>query len=634
MSTQRVIELIRKGEVVLFCGAGMSLYAGYPSGRQLAQRIYESMTDPEKGCIDANLALPELAEEYVNLKLGKRNALISMCKEAFLKAPIADHLHRKVSRVAQIGTIITTNYDELFEHAFGENCSVVKVSADIPYLLKDKVQILKIHGDLSIPDSVLICKSDYTRFFDSQKQELLWTLVKERLATKNVLFVGYSLEDINIESIFRKVTEELGSNSKEAFLLSPNEKEHKVQALNRKGIHYINSYAEPFFEELEQSIKNNVNQDFEEGWIDADTYRKILGHYDLSPSLINGNNGFKLNSVKGLNRPVTGELQFAIPVTDEETIKRVNDLFSNRNIQPITLNDANVSEMLVKLNGIKFPSPIKSGMTFGTKPGIDGEIDLVFNNDREYEDVKIEVYRTVEDLVFIIPLKCAKLTVKVPHNSIAKFPNFDLTISFEREDEYKRIKDEISTYEFIRDFISAGGLTVSNAKMKKMQFGLGVNESVIKDCDKHLDYFYGLKEVEKHFDVKFGEVKTINKESYNVLCWLRDIISGEEQICDWSEELIIRGTIPEKTLSFLSQFDRKEEASFVHTHDEVRTINFHDCEIQVGYQITRIVAPYVVNRVEVEKDPTIKIIVRSKSGQKAVTFTKELPKTEKKEIDI
>jgi len=623
MSVQRVIELIRKGEVVLFCGAGMSLYAGYPSGSQLAQKIYASMTDEEKECLNENLALPDLAEEYVNLKLGKRNALLSICKEAFLKPPTANHLHLQISRIAQIKTVITTNYDELFENAYGENCSVVKASTDIPYLSKDKVQVLKIHGDLSMPNSVLICKSDYTKFFDSQQQELLWTLVKERLATKNVLFVGYSLEDINIESVFRKVTEELGSNSKEAFLLSPNEKDHKIQALVRKGIHYINSYAEPFFEELEQSVKNNVNQDFKDGWIDADTYRKILKHYDLSPSLVSRSSGFQMNSVKGLNRPVTGELQFSIPAEDKETIKRVNDLFSSRDIQPVTLNDANVSEMLMKLNGIKFPSPIKGGMKFGIKPGIEGEIDIVFNNGREYEDVKIEVYKTLDHLVFVIPLKCAKLTVKVPHDTIAKFPRFDLTINFKRVDEYKRIKDEISTYEFILDFISAGGLTVSNAKMKKMQFGLGVDQSVIKDCDKHLDYFYGLKEVERYFDVKFGEVKIINNETYNTLCWLRDIISGEEQISDWQEELVVQGTIPEKTLFFLGEFDKKEEKNFVHTHSEPLIINFHDCDIQVGYQITRIIEPYVVNRSEVENDPTIKIIVKSKSEQKAVTFTKE-----------
>lgn len=156
----------------------------------------------------------------------------------------------------------------------------------------------------------------------------------------NVLFVGYSLDDINVESIFRKITEELGSNTKEVFLLSSDEKQHKVQALNRKGIHYINSYAEPFFIDLEQSIKDNVNNDFESKFIDAETYRKILHQYDLMPSLTTNIDGFQLKSVTGISKPLTGELQISIPADDENTIKRVQSLFSNRDISTITLNDA------------------------------------------------------------------------------------------------------------------------------------------------------------------------------------------------------------------------------------------------------------------------------------------------------
>ncbi len=115
MSTNRVFELIRKGEVVLFCGAGMSVYAGYPSGKELAKMIYADMTDAERDSVDQNLVLPDLVEEYINLRLGKRNALLELCKRTFLKDPTSCHVHEIVGRIPQLKSIITTNYDCLLE---------------------------------------------------------------------------------------------------------------------------------------------------------------------------------------------------------------------------------------------------------------------------------------------------------------------------------------------------------------------------------------------------------------------------------------------------------------------------------------------------------------------------------------
>lgn len=173
MSVNRVFELIRKGEMILFCGAGMSIYAGYPSGAALVKLIYDSMTAEEKENVHPYLFLPELSEEYINLKLGKRNALLKILKDVFLMTPTNDHIHQIVTRIPQIKTIITTNYDCLFENVYGEDCNVVKSSTDIAYLQKSKTEIIKIHGDLSLPDSILISKTDYTKFFDSQTQNVM-----------------------------------------------------------------------------------------------------------------------------------------------------------------------------------------------------------------------------------------------------------------------------------------------------------------------------------------------------------------------------------------------------------------------------------------------------------------------------
>ena len=48
MASKRIFELIRREEVVLFAGAGMSRYAGFPSGAELADILHKNLSDDIK----------------------------------------------------------------------------------------------------------------------------------------------------------------------------------------------------------------------------------------------------------------------------------------------------------------------------------------------------------------------------------------------------------------------------------------------------------------------------------------------------------------------------------------------------------------------------------------------------------
>jgi len=74
----RLFELIRKEEVVLFVGAGFSINAGYPSGDKLCKRIFDDLSDTEKTDINDKLPLPELTEEFVQIRGNSRNSLITI----------------------------------------------------------------------------------------------------------------------------------------------------------------------------------------------------------------------------------------------------------------------------------------------------------------------------------------------------------------------------------------------------------------------------------------------------------------------------------------------------------------------------------------------------------------------------
>ena len=135
MATDRIYELIRKEEVVIFCGAGMSIYAGFPSGNQLAKIIYDQLSPSEKEEIPQNLTLPDLCLQSVDIRKSK-NSLITLLKQVYEVTPTDTSVHQIVANIPHFKTIITTNYDRLFENVYGDACSVVRQSADLPYLKK------------------------------------------------------------------------------------------------------------------------------------------------------------------------------------------------------------------------------------------------------------------------------------------------------------------------------------------------------------------------------------------------------------------------------------------------------------------------------------------------------------------
>lgn len=82
----RLFELISKEDVILFAGAGLSLYAGYPSGNELRDIFWKRLNEIEKQNFDKNLQLSILTQNIFDLH-GSRNSIISTLRDVFLTKP-------------------------------------------------------------------------------------------------------------------------------------------------------------------------------------------------------------------------------------------------------------------------------------------------------------------------------------------------------------------------------------------------------------------------------------------------------------------------------------------------------------------------------------------------------------------
>lgn len=290
---ERLITLIRNKEIILWAGSGLSLYAGYLSGTEFCDIICNAAKSKSDKAILARhkSVLMSIAEEFE--QLYSRDELIGLASAYFDKAPsVNPHAHYLCTQVPQIDTIITTNYDHLFEYAYGDNlCTVVGTQ----YKASDKkpVTLYKIHGDSSDSASVVLTSKDYTKFYEGLNS-LIWNKLKVILAEHSVLFIGYSLEDKNIEDIFEKVLSQVDTSESEFFIAVPTLAEHKLRHFNTicKTTH-IPIDGETLLSLVEKNIRENIVFDAIDKKISIDEAQTVAYKHGVQPIWCSIPNGEK-----------------------------------------------------------------------------------------------------------------------------------------------------------------------------------------------------------------------------------------------------------------------------------------------------------------------------------------------------
>lgn len=102
--------------------------------------------------------------------------------------------------------IYTTNYDRWLEIALtrrGKQCVKIANVGDFPKITDEKTQIVKLHGDFDDDSSLVLTETSY--FERLAFESPLDIKLRADIIGKTVLFVGYSLSDINIRYLLHKL---------------------------------------------------------------------------------------------------------------------------------------------------------------------------------------------------------------------------------------------------------------------------------------------------------------------------------------------------------------------------------------------------------------------------------------------
>ena len=215
-----ILDAVSKSNLVVFAGAGIST----ESRIVFPWTFYEDIcgrisVDPRKGPPFADVmtefcSRPNGRTELLGL-LQERIQYVRSFPELY---DTAVRFHRELAGIWQIKEIITTNWDDFFEQECGAMPLVM--DEDFAFWSVPRRRVLKIHGSLNNLGSIVITRDDYEKCTASLASGVLWACLKMHLATKTILFVGYSVTDEDFLQVYNAIASGMKGLKPEAYVVT------------------------------------------------------------------------------------------------------------------------------------------------------------------------------------------------------------------------------------------------------------------------------------------------------------------------------------------------------------------------------------------------------------------------------
>lgn len=419
---ERLCRLIREEKVILWVGSGFSSYAGYPTGTQLTAIMLSSLGYFPGNTPDPSTpSLENAADFYVKHK--GRERLNAFLIEQFGKEPSSCDLHDSLARINRIKYIVTTNYDPLFERAYGDRIVVVSRDDDLPASTEypDKTILLKIHGDISHPDSIVITSEDYNKF---DADTIIWSKIRSLLAEYSVVFIGYSLHDSNVEKMLHGIYTRLKGKKHPYFFIT-----RKIDGAKQKDLAFYNLH---FIEmDTATSIDYITGNAIQFSYLDCmrkpELFLKSDQIFDkmgkrFDPTISGG----KVKHLSMVSTRPNVPCEFKVTIASKTTdtppqLLAFQKLITGESFDPVTLTDSecNITIRDGEVNGIFFIDPSIQyfpSLSISPTPAEGGPVDLQIQNDSiRISNLEMKIFVSeilskcqIEDLNFTLTLTFPK----------------------------------------------------------------------------------------------------------------------------------------------------------------------------------------------------------------------------------
>jgi hypothetical protein len=226
---ERLRLAAKQGILIPFIGAGVSQLAGCPGWNDFADaalRFFLSLGKIDHAQFDQLSRLP--ARVKLSVAIGLENQFETKIDFGLILSPdpskkaTGDQTYGYLAKLAR--TFVTTNYDKWLDLPPASTPSLAGSNTDaasgaplgkrsVHYLLAQFTDVslstadtvLHIHGSVDDRDSMVLSTSDYLRRYASHRfgqdgfqENSFLTFLAHLFRTKSVLFVGYSLSDLEV----------------------------------------------------------------------------------------------------------------------------------------------------------------------------------------------------------------------------------------------------------------------------------------------------------------------------------------------------------------------------------------------------------------------------------------------------
>lgn len=233
-------DSIIQNRCVPIIGSGFSLNAIIPQGKEMP--AWTNLGKAFAGCIPgydySNTIDAISAYEHA----FSRPVMVEKMKEFLLSGQVkAGATHEAFCRL-QFDIVCTTNFDHLLEDGYrniARPCRPIISESQLSVApMKDELLLLKFHGDIDHPQTMVATEEDYDKFLNCNP--MFATYLSNLLITRTPLFIGYSLDDDDFRQIWQIIKSRLGKMVRQAYVLKVNCSDTERSRYERRGVSVVN----------------------------------------------------------------------------------------------------------------------------------------------------------------------------------------------------------------------------------------------------------------------------------------------------------------------------------------------------------------------------------------------------------
>ncbi|WP_322411137.1 SIR2 family protein [Microbacterium invictum] len=214
-----IVDAARKRELVVFAGAGISTEKPglFPETfyEEIEARLRDTPSDD---------SFPEVMQDFED-RFGRANLIRTLIErldyvytfQSLLNRTTA--FHQEIATITQLDALFTTNWDDFFERFSGARPFVL--DEDFAFFGMPGRRVMKLHGSVSNLSSIVATSEDYDRRASDLMESVMGGKLRDYLATKTIVFVGYSLSDSDFRNVYSTVIERMGRLRRRAYLVTP-----------------------------------------------------------------------------------------------------------------------------------------------------------------------------------------------------------------------------------------------------------------------------------------------------------------------------------------------------------------------------------------------------------------------------